>query len=110
MLKKMKKLTIEEAAKKVIDDRSVVVAEVQSLSGMKSAMGEKHVPEVPEVIDNHALLEKVLKIHGAMISGSNLELKDETDGLIYEALKDIKAKAKKVVAEKPVKKVIKKAK
>lgn len=90
MIKKVKKLTIKQAAKKVLKDRGAVEKEVQVLRDAKSAMAEDLEQEVPNAIDNLHLLEKVLAIHGAMIAGHNLSLRDEADGKIYDALRGVK--------------------
>jgi len=87
MIKKMKKLTIEEAVKKVLKNRGAVEKEVQVLKDAKSAMAEATEQEIPAVSDNFHLLQRVLEIHGAMVAGHNLDLRTATDGKIYTALK-----------------------
>jgi len=91
----MKKLTIKQAVKLVFKDHEGAMAIIQELSDMKSAMAENPEERFTSAIDNLHLLERVLKVYGAMESGSNLELKDEVDGMIYESLKDTKRKEEK---------------
>lgn len=90
----MKKLTIKEAAKKVVEDHEIVEALVQKLNDKKasprievSVMGSELVTE-KGVDDNLALLTKTLEIYGGIVTGSSAQLKTETDGEIYEALKE----------------------